>query len=190
MNRNAISHVEIWPANPEEQIRRECETFGLARPVDFRAAKRANFDNLALLAILADGSLFLLEHAPISGGAGVILNRKRTPEELAFMDRYGIHDSAASAFGRIGGHSRSDAKRAASARNGEKGGRPTTEFHFGKVFRSEGGFRVCGGVHAGGPILSSSPWFATREEAERVAAEMIARRAENERLDRLAGLRP
>ena len=29
-----------------------------------------------------------------------------------------------------------------------------------------------------------------REEAERASAEMIARRAENERLDRLAGLRP
>ena len=98
--------------------------------------------------------------------------------------------NAASALGRLGGRSKSEAKRAASRANGARGGRPTTEFCFGKIFRSEGGFRVCGGVHAGGPTLSSSPWFATREEAERVAAEMIARRAENERLDRLAGLRP
>ena len=97
---------------------------------------------------------------------------------------------AAAALGRMGGSSTSPAKRAASRANGAKGGRPTTEFHFGKIFRSEGGFRVCGGVWAGGPIIKKSPWFATREEAERVAAEMIARRAENERLDRLAGLRP
>ena len=97
---------------------------------------------------------------------------------------------AAAALGRMGGASTSPAKRIASRANGAKGGRPTTEFRFGKVFRSEGGFRVCGGVWAGGPIIHQSPWFATREEAERVAAEMIARRAENERLDRLAGLRP
>lgn len=96
---------------------------------------------------------------------------------------------AAAALGRLGGLSKSEAKRVAVRENGKKGGRPTTEFHFGKVFRSEGGFRVCGGVWAGSPIIKQSPWFATREEAERASAEMIARRAENERLDRLAGLR-
>ena len=123
MNRNTISHIEIWPADPEAQIRRECETFGLARPVEFRAAKRANFDNLALLAILADGTLFMLEHAPISETVGVILNRKRTPDELAFMRRYGIMDSAASALGSI----RTPKKAAAVRRNGRKGGRPQTD---------------------------------------------------------------
>ena len=34
------------------------------------------------------------------------------------------------------------------------------------IFASEGGFRVCGAVWAGGPVISASPWFKTREEAE------------------------
>lgn len=88
------------------------------------------------------------------------------------------------------GAATSEAKAAASRANGAKGGRPCTEFHEGKVFASEGGFRVCGGVWAGGPIIKQSPWFATREEAEREAAAMLKRRAKRDELDRLAGLRP
>lgn len=40
------------------------------------------------------------------------------------------------------------------------------------VFKSEGGFRVCGALWAGGPVISSSPWFATREQAEASAQKM------------------
>lgn len=111
----------------------------------------------------------------------------------ADIDAYYAVDEAkeaAAALGRRGGSSTSPAKRAASRANGAKGGRPCTEFHEGKVFASEGGFRVCGGVWAGGPIIKQSPWFATREEAEREAAAMLKRRAERDELDRLAGLRP
>lgn len=100
-----------------------------------------------------------------------------------------IHNAAA-ALGRMGGASTSLAKQAAARANGAKGGRPCTEFHEGKIFASEGGFRVCGGVWAGGPIIKQSPWFATREEAEREAVAMLKRREEREELDRLAGLRP
>lgn len=34
------------------------------------------------------------------------------------------------------------------------------------IFKSEGGYRVCGATWAGGPVIDSSPWFATMEEAE------------------------
>lgn len=88
------------------------------------------------------------------------------------MTRTANTSRAAAALGRKGGRAKSEAKSAASRANGAKGGRPTTEFHVGKVFRSEGGWRVCCGVWAGGPIIDQSPWFKTREEAEREAEEM------------------
>lgn len=40
------------------------------------------------------------------------------------------------------------------------------------VFRSEGGYRVCGAIWAGGPVIDSSPWFPTREEAEEGVQKM------------------
>lgn len=43
-----------------------------------------------------------------------------------------------------------------------------------EIFRSEGGYRVCYGVHAGSPILDQSPWFATRAEAEDACAQISA----------------
>lgn len=43
--------------------------------------------------------------------------------------------------------------------------------HF-DVFRSDGGWRVCGGIWAGGPILRQSPWFADEAQAKAVARQM------------------
>jgi len=99
-------------------------------------------------------------------------------------------ESKAAALGRIGGRSKSEAKAAAARENGAKGGRPTTEFHVGKMFRSEGGWRVCGGVWNGGPIIDQSPWFATREEAEREAGEIHRRNVERDALAILSGEAP
>lgn len=119
MNKNTISRIEIWPADPEGQIRRECQQFGLAKPIGFFASRREGLDNLGLIAILEDGTAFLLEHAPIrDGDATPIFNRERTTAELDFMRRY--HLIPAAAMGRV-----KSAKKAAAARaNGKKGGRP------------------------------------------------------------------
>lgn len=48
------------------------------------------------------------------------------------------------------------------------------------IFKSEGGFRVCGGTWAGGPVIDSSPWYATLEEAEKGRDAMKARHFEEE----------
>lgn len=40
------------------------------------------------------------------------------------------------------------------------------------IFASECGYRVCGAVWAGGPVIDSSPWFSTREEAEACVQKM------------------
>ena len=89
MNKNTISRIEIWPADPEGQIRRECQQFGLSNPSAFFAARREGLDNLALIAILEDGTAFLLEHAPTRAGDKMpIFNRERTEAEMDFMRRY------------------------------------------------------------------------------------------------------
>ncbi len=57
---------------------------------------------------------------------------------------------AAAALGRRGGASKSDAKRAASAANGRKGGRPPTTFELRDgqpVMTKHGGEMVAGIVH-------------------------------------------
>lgn len=118
MTRNTIEHVEIWPADPEESIRESCRVWGLPKPVEFRATKREGWSNLGLLAVLEDGTLFLMEHAPIPGIRGPIVNRGRTDAEIAFMRRYGLVPAVA--LGSI----RSERKAAASRANGRKGGRP------------------------------------------------------------------
>lgn len=42
-----------------------------------------------------------------------------------------------------------------------------------EIFKSEGGYRVCGGIWVdGNPIMGCSPYFATREEAEKAALRM------------------
>lgn len=40
------------------------------------------------------------------------------------------------------------------------------------IFKSEGGYRVCGAVYLDEPILDLSPWFETTEEAEEAAKAM------------------
>jgi len=122
MKRNSVDYVEIWPANPEGYIRHACETWNLPPPVEFYAAKRAGWSNLILLAILEDGSVYKLEHAPISERRGPIFNRERTEAEIDFMRRYGLLSMADG--GAKGGRARTPAKAAASRANGRKGGRP------------------------------------------------------------------
>lgn len=119
---NSVDYVEIWPDDPEGYIRRACETWDLPRPVEFYAAKRAGWSNLILLAILEDGSVYKMEHSPISEERGPIFNRRRTDAELDFMRRYGLLSMADVAA--KGGRARSPAKRAAARANGKRGGRP------------------------------------------------------------------
>lgn len=40
------------------------------------------------------------------------------------------------------------------------------------IFKSEGGFRVCGSVWNGEPVIDVSPWFPTIEQAEERARKM------------------
>lgn len=42
------------------------------------------------------------------------------------------------------------------------------------VFASEGGYRYAGAIHAGGPVMSCSPWFKMIEDAEEAAAKATA----------------
>lgn len=46
------------------------------------------------------------------------------------------------------------------------------------IFESEGGYRVAGDIHAGGPVMRLSPWRKTRREAEALRKKMIARQKE------------
>lgn len=45
------------------------------------------------------------------------------------------------------------------------------------IFKSEGGYRVCGSTWNGGPVMRNSPWFETEEEAKVAAKEMQFRAA-------------
>lgn len=119
---NSVDYVEIWPADPEGYIRRACETWNLPPPVEFYAAKRAGWSNLILIAILKNGSIYKMEHAPISEERGPIFNRERTEAEVEFIRRYGLLTSAE--MGAKGGSVRSPRKAASSRANGKKGGRP------------------------------------------------------------------
>jgi hypothetical protein len=119
---NSVDYVEIWPADPEGYIRHACETWNLPPPVEFYAAKRAGWSNLIFIAILEDGSVYKMEHAPISEERGPIYNRERTKEEIDFMRRYGL--LSMTDMGAKGGRATSEAKRAAVRANGRKGGRP------------------------------------------------------------------
>lgn len=58
------------------------------------------------------------------------------------------------------------------------------------VFASEGGYRVCGAVWAGCPVIDSSPWFATREEAENEVERMKSRAVERQALEIVQGYPP
>lgn len=40
------------------------------------------------------------------------------------------------------------------------------------IFKSEGGYRVCGATCCDGPVIDASPWFKTRQEAEQAARDM------------------
>lgn len=48
-----------------------------------------------------------------------------------------------------------------------------------EIFKSEGGYRVCGGVWCGGPIMKKSPYFRTLEEAKKAAVSMRKKDEEN-----------
>ena len=40
------------------------------------------------------------------------------------------------------------------------------------IFKSEGGYRVCGGIVLGCPVISLSPWYLTRRAAQCAANNM------------------
>ena len=86
-NKTTIDYIEIWPENPEDYIRRSCETWGLQPPVSFTPGKIGNFDNLVLDATLADGRIYRLCHSPIQERSGPIANRKRTRAEMDYISR-------------------------------------------------------------------------------------------------------
>ena len=46
------------------------------------------------------------------------------------------------------------------------------------IFESEGGYRVAGDIHAGGPVMRLSPWRKTRRGAEALRKKMLARQKE------------
>lgn len=41
-----------------------------------------------------------------------------------------------------------------------------------EVFKSEGGYRVCGSVCNGGPVMNCSPWYHTKRAATCAANNM------------------
>lgn len=51
------------------------------------------------------------------------------------------------------------------------------------IFKSEGGYRVCGDIWNGAPVLAQSPWFKTLVEAEKGRDAMKARRLEADALE-------
>lgn len=46
-----------------------------------------------------------------------------------------------------------------------------------QVFASEGGYRFAGAIWAGGPIIDRSPWFPSREAAQKAAKKAKAKEA-------------
>jgi len=58
------------------------------------------------------------------------------------------------------------------------------------IFKSEGGFRVCGSAWNGEPVIDASPWFPTLEQAEERARKMKAEDIEAAALDIVSGMAP
>ena len=50
----------------------------------------------------------------------------------------------------------------------------------GEIFESEGGYRVCGGIWMDSWIISQSPWFKTKEEAEKYSDDLKRRNGIND----------
>ncbi|SPF51151.1 hypothetical protein SBF1_50035 [Candidatus Desulfosporosinus infrequens] len=41
------------------------------------------------------------------------------------------------------------------------------------IFKSEGGYRLALGIYNDSPVIDKSPWFETKEEAEKARREVI-----------------
>ncbi|HBS60896.1 MAG TPA: hypothetical protein DEA44_16740 [Firmicutes bacterium] len=54
----------------------------------------------------------------------------------------------------------------------------------GDIYKSEGGYRIAWVIWAGGPVISSSPWYSTFEEAQAAVERRCAENAHQDAIDK------